>query len=115
MANLLTVSDEAKQWLAQAMSTETRPVCGIKVTVNQKGCAGGEYEFVPVYENDVMAECDKVTDNGVTVYFPRVQLLKLIGAELILHRDKLNTRLDFRNPNESSRCGCGESVSFKVQ
>jgi Fe-S cluster assembly iron-binding protein IscA len=32
-----------------------------------------------------------------------------------LTKDALNTRLDFKNPNEDSRCGCGESVSFQVE
>lgn len=111
MKSLLTVSNEAKAWLNSKISGDD--VLGVKVTVNQKGCAGGEYDFKPVKDGDDVSDCDKVTDNDVTIYFPRMDLLKLIGAELVLNKDEFNTRLDFNNPNESSRCGCGESVSFQ--
>jgi Fe-S cluster assembly iron-binding protein IscA len=47
------------------------------------------------------------------IYFPRLDLFKIIGSTLVLYKDQFNTRLDFDNPNEESRCGCGESVSFK--
>lgn len=113
MKSLLTVSDDAKSWLSDKNLGDD--VIGILVGINQKGCAGGEYTFTPVTGDTDVSHCDKVTDNDVTIYFPRVDLLKLIGSELVLHQDHLNTRLDFKNPNEDSRCGCGESVSFKVE
>jgi iron-sulfur cluster assembly protein len=113
MKPLLTVSDEAKAWLGNKISGDD--VLGVKVIVNQKGCAGGEYEFSLVRGVDDISDCDKVTDNDVTIYFPRTDLLKLIGSQLVLNKDQFNTRLDFKNPNEDSRCGCGESVSFKVE
>lgn len=112
MKPLLTVSDDAKIWLENALHGQN--YIGIRVKVNQKGCAGGEYEFMPVKEGDDVSDCDKSTDNGLTIYFARTDLLKLIGSELVLSKDKFNTRLDFNNPNEASRCGCGESVSFSV-
>lgn len=113
MKPLLTVSDEAKAWLEGQL--QGQEYIGIKVLVNQKGCAGGEYAFSIVKNGDDMSACDKVDDNGLTIYFPRTDLFKLIGSELVLFKDQFNTRLDFKNPNEDSRCGCGESVSFKVE
>lgn len=112
MKPLLTISNDAKQWLETQLKGQE--YLGIMVRVNTKGCAGGEYEFKPVLADTDISACDKVEDNGITIYFPRTDLFKLIGSELILLEDKFNTRLDFKNPNEDSRCGCGESVSFKV-
>lgn len=113
MKPLLTVSNEAKNWLEGNLRGQN--YIGIMVRVNTKGCAGGEYEFTPVMNETDISACDKVEDNGVTIYFPRTDLFKLIGSELVLFEDQFNTRLDFKNPNENSRCGCGESVSFKVE
>jgi len=113
MKSLLTVSDEAKDWLENNL--RGRDYIGIMVRVNSKGCAGGEYEFSPVTPETDISQCDKADDNGVSIFFPRTDLFKLIGSELVLFQDQFNTRLDFQNPNEDSRCGCGESVSFKVQ
>ena len=111
-SQLIKVSDEAKIWLETQLAGQE--YVGIKVVVNQKGCAGGEYEFTPVGVGTNVAECDMVVDNGLRIYFPRLDLFKIIGSTLVLQRDKFNTRLDFNNPNEDSRCGCGESVSFKT-
>ena len=113
MKPLLTVSDEAKNWLEAQL--QGQGYIGIKVRVNTKGCAGGEYEFTPVTHDTDVSACDRVEDNGLAIYFPRTDLFKLIGSELVLFKDQFNTRLDFNNPNEDSRCGCGESVSFKVE
>lgn len=111
-SQLIKVSDDAKEWLqAQLKGQEC---VGIKVIVNQKGCAGGEYEFSPVEVGADVSDCDMVVDNGMRIYFPRLDLFKIIGSTLVLYKDKFNTRLDFDNPNEDSRCGCGESVSFKT-
>ena len=113
MKPLLTVSDDAKNWLQGQLAGQS--YIGIMVRVNAKGCAGAEYEFSTVQAGDDVTACDKVEDNGVTIYFPRTDLFKLIGSELVLSQDEFNTRLDFKNPNEDSRCGCGESVSFKLE
>lgn len=110
-SQLITVSDDAKAWLD--VQLRGQECVGIKVVVNQKGCAGGEYEFTPVGVGDDMSDCDMVVDNGLRIYFPRLDLFKIIGSRLVLFQDQFNTRLDFENPNEASRCGCGESVSFK--
>lgn len=113
MTQLLTVSNDARDWLKTQL--EGQDYLGIKVRVNQKGCAGGEYDFSIIKHGDDTSDCDKVDDNGLTIFFPRTDLFKLIGSELVLFQDQFNTRLDFKNPNEDSRCGCGESVSFKVE
>ena len=109
MAPLLTISNDARDWLLDQNAST------VIVRVNTKGCAGGEYEFTIPDEKTDLSSCDKVEDNQITLYFPRTDLFKLIGSELILFKDEFNTRLDFKNPNEDSRCGCGESVSFKVE
>lgn len=109
MKSLLTISNDARDWLLNQKADK------VMVRVNTKGCAGGEYEFTTVTDDTDISACDKVDDNGITIYFPRTDLFKLIGSELVLFSDQFNTRLDFKNPNEDSRCGCGESVSFKVE
>lgn len=110
---LITISDEARDWLIPTLKKQNTDA--IVVRVNTKGCAGAEYEFSHVREKDDLSLFDKVTDNEITVYFPRIDLFKLVGSELVLNKDGLNVRLDFKNPNEDSRCGCGESVSFQVE
>jgi iron-sulfur cluster assembly protein len=108
MKPFLTVSPDAAAFLAPKLEG----FAGVRVSVNKKGCAGGEYEFTPVAASDVTPDLDATEDNGVKIYFPKILLLSLIGSELVLTKDQFNTRLDFKNPNELSRCGCGESVQL---
>ena len=108
MKPLLTVSEDAAAFLAPKLAG----FAGVRVSVNKKGCAGGEYEFTPVKDTDITPDLDVSEAHGIKIYFPKIMLLSLIGSELVLQKDQFNTRLDFKNPNELSRCGCGESVQL---
>lgn len=105
-----------------AMTAAAAPeekVVGLWVEVTKKGCSGNAYEF------DVMTEAklasyagknrfeqpERVTQDGVTVFIEPQSLMKVIGSELVLQRDAFSTRLDFRNPNATATCGCGESFA----
>ena len=106
---VLTIRQDAANWIAEKLSDNHM---GLKVDVNKKGCAGGEYVFTPLTEGDVTPDLGHVDDNGIRLYYPRTLLLSLIGSELTLYQDQFATRLDFNNPNEVSRCGCGESIQL---
>ncbi len=110
MKPLVTVSADAAAFLNDKLAASK--AAGILIGINKKGCAGGEYEFDVLEASQVKPEYEHFTDNGVTLYWPRHLLMKLIGSELVLFRDRFNTRLDLKNPNETSRCGCGESIAF---
>lgn len=106
---VMRISPEAAEWIGAKLTPDH---AGLLVTVNKKGCAGGEYEFKPLKADEVTPDYGWVEDQGMTLFYPRTLLLSLIGSELILYKDKFATRLDFNNPNEESRCGCGESIQL---
>lgn len=108
MKPFLTVTDDAAAFLSDKLDG----YAGMRVSVNKKGCAGGEYEFSPILPDQITPDLDVSVDKGVKIYFPKTMLLALIGSELVLTKDQFNTRLDFKNPNEISRCGCGESIQL---
>ena len=39
--------------------------------------------------------------------------LSILGSEMDFVSDKLSAEFVFRNPNDVSACGCGESVMLK--
>jgi iron-sulfur cluster assembly protein len=53
-----------------------------------------------------------VEDKGVTVLIDPTAVMFLIGAEMDYTEDKFQAGFVFNNPNETDRCGCGES--FRV-
>lgn len=110
----IKISDEAASHLQGAFAAADKPYAGLLVTIAEnKGCAGAEYRFKPITDEEVKPEYDKISDKGITLYVPRTQILHIFGAELVLQKDNINTRLDFVNPNETARCGCGKSIGFR--
>lgn len=62
---------------------------------------------------DVVDEADEVFEQqGVKLVVDRKSLPFLQGTEIDFVRDGLNRRFEFRNPNVTGTCGCGESVAF---
>jgi iron-sulfur cluster assembly protein len=53
-----------------------------------------------------------VEDKGVTVLIDPKAVLFLLGTEMDFQVDKLSARFVFNNPNQTSACGCGESVAI---
>jgi iron-sulfur cluster assembly protein len=83
---------------------------GIRIGVKNGGCAGMEYTIDLVEE--VIPGEDKVTVPEGTVYVAPQAVLFLLGTQLDFEVTKLRTGFVFNNPNQSSSCGCGESVEL---
>ncbi|MGL4974352.1 MAG: HesB/IscA family protein [Bosea sp. (in: a-proteobacteria)] len=88
-----------------------KPAIGLKVGVKKGGCAGMEYTFALAHE--VSRGDDVVEDKGATVVVDAKAVLFLLGTELDFKTDRFASTFVFKNPNEVSACGCGESVSIK--
>jgi iron-sulfur cluster assembly protein len=55
---------------------------------------------------------DLIESNGAAIYVPKIYSWMLLGTTIDYITDKLgNSRFDFINPNETARCGCGESFT----
>ena len=84
---------------------------GIKIGVKTSGCSGLAYvlEYVDTPSALRPITLDK---HGVTVYIDTKDMVYLSGLTLDWKKQGLNEGFDFINPNETGRCGCGES--FKI-
>ena len=84
---------------------------GVRVGVKKGGCAGMEYTVDLVIEPK--AGDDHIERNGANVWVAPEAALFLLGTEMDFEKTTLRTGFTFRNPNQSSACGCGESVELK--
>jgi iron-sulfur cluster assembly protein len=83
---------------------------GIRVGVKTSGCSGLSYVLEYV---DTPNELDDVWEsNGVKIFSDPKSLVYIAGLSMDWTRNGLNEGFEFNNPNETARCGCGES--FKV-
>ena len=84
---------------------------GVRVGVKKGGCAGMEYTVDLVTEPS--PKDDHVEHAGANVWVAPEAALFLLGTEMDFEVTKLRTGFTFRNPNQTSACGCGESVELK--
>jgi iron-sulfur cluster assembly protein len=107
---VLTLTDAAAARVKEIIAGSEQPVAGLKVGVKNGGCAGMSYtmEFA-----EAAAPLDEVIeDKGVTVLIDPKAVLFLLGARMDYRTDRLSSGFVFENPNETSACGCGESVAI---
>lgn len=85
---------------------------GIRVGIKKGGCAGMEYTVDLVTEPK--ANDDHIERDGAHVWVAPEAALYLLGTEMDFEVTQLRTGFTFRNPNQSSACGCGESVELQA-
>ena len=106
---VITITDAARSRIGEIMSSNP-DAKGIRIGVKNGGCAGMEYTVDLV--DEVNAGEDKVETAEGTVYVAPQAVLFLLGTELDFEVTKLRTGFVFHNPNQTSACGCGESVEL---
>ncbi|MDP3897075.1 MAG: Fe-S cluster assembly scaffold SufA [Mesorhizobium sp.] len=84
---------------------------GIRVGIKKGGCAGMEYTVDLVTEPN--PKDDHIEADGAHVYVAPEAALFLLGTQMDYEVTKLRSGFTFHNPNQSSACGCGESVELK--
>jgi iron-sulfur cluster assembly protein len=106
----MTLTDAAAARVKELTEAAGKPVAGLRVGVRNGGCAGMSYTMELA---EVVAPLDEVVeDKGVKLLIDPKAVLFLLGAEMDFKVDRLSATFSFRNPNETSACGCGESVAI---
>jgi iron-sulfur cluster assembly protein len=110
LPKVIRLTDAAATRLQQIIANSNKPVLGLRVGVKKGGCAGMEYTME--YVEAVNPTDDVVEDKGVTIYIEPMAVLYLLGTEMDFKTDKFSANFVFNNPNQTSACGCGESVAI---
>ncbi|MFQ5775384.1 MAG: HesB/IscA family protein [Kiloniellaceae bacterium] len=106
-APLITLTDAAARRVKELMARAEKPVLGLRVGVNTRGCSGLSY--VVEYAEEQKRFEDVVEDKGVKIFIDPTAVMFLLGSQMDYVEDKFHTGFVFTNPNEKGRCGCGES------
>jgi iron-sulfur cluster assembly protein len=109
-AKVVTLTEAAAARVREIMEQSDRKFAGLRVGVKNGGCAGMAYTMD--YAEERQAFDEVVEDKGVTVLIDPKAVLFLLGTEMDFETTKLSSGFVFRNPNQTSACGCGESVSI---
>lgn len=106
----MRLTQSAADRVQELVAASGHASAGLRVGVTKGGCAGMEYtmEFV-----EAPAKFDEIVeDRGVRVFIDAKAVLYLLGTEMDYVTDKLSAKFVFNNPNQTSACGCGESIAL---
>src|SRR5262245_19654902 len=107
---VVSLTDAAATRIKDIMAKAEHPIAGVRVGVKNGGCAGMEYTMA--YAEAVDPRDEVVEDRGVKLLIDPKAVLFLLGTEMDYRVDKLSSGFVFNNPNQTSACGCGESVAI---
>ena len=107
---VMTLTDAAANRVKDIMTKSDKPILGVRVGVKNGGCAGMSYTME--YAESVNPLDEVIEDKGVKVLIDPKAVLFLLGTEMDFQTPKLASQFVFNNPNQTSACGCGESVAI---
>lgn len=107
---VMSLSDAAAERIRTVIAAADKPILGIRVGVKNGGCAGMSYTMD--YAEAKAPHDEVIEEKGVTVLIDPKAVLFLLGTEMDVKTDKFASTFVFNNPNQTSACGCGESVAI---
>ena len=107
---IISLSENAAGRIKEIMSSAEKDSIGVRVGVKSGGCAGMSY--VLEYAKETKPNDEMMEDKGVKVFIDPAAVMYLLGTEMDYKKEEFSSSFVFNNPNETERCGCGES--FKI-
>ena len=111
MSPIIKLSNNAALRIKEIMSSAEKDSLGVRVSVKTGGCAGMSY--VMEYTKEVNPNDEVIEEKGVKVFVDSAAIMYHLGTEMDYKKEELSSTFVFNNPNETERCGCGES--FKIE
>ena len=104
----VTLTPRAVKQITRLMARDQ--AYGLKLGVKKGGCAGMEYTME--FADEIGAHEEVVEQGEARVLIAPMAQMFLFGTEIDYQTGLLESGFQFRNPNVSEACGCGESVKF---
>jgi len=108
---VMSLTEAAAARIRALTAASGKEIEGVRIGVKNGGCAGMEYTME--YAGARGPHDEVVEDKGVKLLIDPTAVLFLLGTEMDYRTDKMRSGFVFNNPNQTSACGCGESVSLK--
>jgi iron-sulfur cluster assembly protein len=107
---VITLTDAAAERIRTLTAASGKDIADLRIGVKKGGCAGMEYTMEYTDKRGPLDEL--VEDKGVRILIDPTAVLFLLGTEMDYRTDRLSSGFVFNNPNQTSACGCGESVNL---
>ena len=107
---VMTITDAAAARVREIIANSDKPLLGVRVGVKNAGCAGMSYTME--FADEIGKYDEVVEDKGVKIVVDPKAIMFLLGTQMDFRTEKLSATFVFNNPNQTSACGCGESVAI---
>ena len=107
---IISLSENAAVRIKEIMKKDKNNSIGVRVGVKSGGCAGMSY--IMEYAEEKKVNDEVIEDKGVRIFIDPGAIMYLLGTEMDFKKEEFSSSFVFKNPNETERCGCGES--FKI-
>lgn len=116
MKTPITITESAARQINALMTKAPVGTQGIRLNIKQTGCSGNSYAMDYIKPDADLSLDEPFETHGATLYIPKMYSWMLFGLSIDYVSDDLgNARFDFINPNETGRCGCGESFHVSAE
>lgn len=109
---IVTLTDKAVAHVKKLMERADNNIIGLRVGIKTAGCSGLQY--VVEFASEKKPFEDVITQDGATILIDPSAVMFLIGSEMDWVEEKFSSQFVFNNPNETARCGCGESFTVEA-
>ena len=106
---VMKLTEAAAQRIQELTGRADSEIVGLRVGIKNGGCAGQSYTVE--YAHEIRPTDEVVEDKGVKIFIDPAATMFLLGSEMDYVESTMQSGFIFNNPNEKSRCGCGESFS----
>jgi len=110
MEKPIQITEKAAAQIKALLDKAPEGCQGLRLSIGTTGCSGNSYKMDYIKSGDDVSGDEVFEQDGATLYIPKIYSWMLFGMTVDYITDELgNARFDFTNPNETGRCGCGES------
>ena len=109
---IVTLTDKAVAHVKKLMERADNDIIGLRVGIKTAGCSGLQY--VVEFASEKKPFEDVIAQDGATILIDPSAVMFLIGSEMDWVEEKFSSQFVFNNPNETARCGCGESFTVEA-
>ena len=110
-SQVMRLTEAAAAHIRALQAASGKAAEGVRIGVKNGGCAGMEYTME--YAEARGPHDEVIEDKGVTLLIDPTAVMFLLGTEMDYRTDRLRSGFVFNNPNQTSACGCGESVMLQ--
>ncbi len=108
---VMSLTEAAAERIRALAAASGKDIEGVRIGVKNGGCAGMEYTME--YAQTRGPHDEVIEDKGIKLLIDPTAVLFLLGTEMDYRTDRMRSGFVFNNPNQTSACGCGESVTLK--